>query len=129
MCVSTRNWLTRGGRGFLSVEKRTFSRLSRVDAQRPTTDLAGCARAPRPAGRDAGRPDRIGLVFGRRLMAKGLRPTPGRFRTRVLTEGLTPSLRIDYKHTAITQYRKEISATHRDHDQRHPRLREWEKAD
>jgi hypothetical protein len=98
MCVSTRIWLTRGGRGFLSVEKRTFSRLSRVDAQRLTTDLACCARAPGPAGRDAGRSDRIGLVFARRLMTKGLRPTPGRFRTRVLTEGLTPSLRIDYKH-------------------------------
>ncbi|MGA9311685.1 MAG: hypothetical protein WBV74_15110 [Pseudonocardiaceae bacterium] len=50
---------------------------------------------------DAGRPDRIGLVFDRRLMTKGPRRTPGRFRTRVITEGVTPSLHIDYKHTAI----------------------------
>jgi hypothetical protein len=56
---------------------------------------------------DAGRPDRIGLVFDRRLMAKGPRPTPGRFRTRVITEGVTPSLYIDYKHTAIKQYHKQ----------------------
>jgi hypothetical protein len=56
---------------------------------------------------DAGRPDRIGLVFNRRLMAKGPRPTPGRFRTRVITEGVTPSLYIDYKHTAIKQYHKQ----------------------
>jgi len=56
---------------------------------------------------DAGRPDRIGLVFGRRLMTKGPRRTPGRFRTRVITEGVTPSLYIDYKHTAIKQYHKE----------------------
>jgi DDE superfamily endonuclease len=34
----------------LNVEKRTFSRLSRVDAQRPTADLADCAR-PRPGRR------------------------------------------------------------------------------
>ncbi|MCA1696503.1 MAG: hypothetical protein LC749_18255 [Actinobacteria bacterium] len=47
---------------------------------------------------DAGRPDRIGLVFDRRLMTRGPRPTPGRFRTRVITEGVTPSLYIDYKH-------------------------------
>jgi hypothetical protein len=43
---------------------------------------------------DAGRPDRIGLVFNRRLMTTGPRPTPGRFRTRVITESLTPSLYI-----------------------------------
>src|SRR4029079_403043 len=32
--------------------------------------------------------------------------TPGRFRTRVLTEGVTPSLHIDYKHSRIKQYHK-----------------------
>ncbi len=49
---------------------------------------------------DAGRPDRIGLVFDRRIMSKGRCPTPGHFRTRVITEGVTPSVYIDYKHTA-----------------------------
>jgi hypothetical protein len=55
---------------------------------------------------DAGRPDRIGLVFDRRIRSKGRCPTPGLFRTRVITEGVTPSVYIDYKHTAIKQYHK-----------------------
>jgi hypothetical protein len=56
---------------------------------------------------DAGRPDQVSLIFDRRLRSKGPRPTPGRFRTRVITEGVTPSLRIDYKNTSIKQYHKE----------------------
>ncbi len=55
---------------------------------------------------DAGRPDRVSLVFDRRIMRKGPRATPGRFRTRVITEGVTPSVYIDYKHTTIKQYHK-----------------------
>lgn len=55
---------------------------------------------------DLGRPDRVGLVFNRRIHAKGKRPTPGRFRTRVLTAGVTPSLHIDYKNSKIKQYHK-----------------------
>ncbi len=53
---------------------------------------------------DAGRPDRISLVFDRRIVTRGRRPTPGRFRTRVLTEGVTPSLHVDYKNSKIKQY-------------------------
>jgi len=56
---------------------------------------------------DAGRPDQVCLIFDRKLMRRGPRPTPGRFRTRVITEGVTPSLHIDYKHTTIKQYHKE----------------------
>ena len=52
---------------------------------------------------DIGRPDQVQLIFERRVT----RRTPGRFRTRVLTEGVTPSLHIDYKHTRIKQYHKE----------------------
>ena len=44
---------------------------------------------------DLGRPDQVQLIFGRRVT----RQTPGRFRTRVLTEGVTPSLHIDYRHS------------------------------
>jgi hypothetical protein len=36
---------------------------------------------------DLGRPDQIGLVFHRRIRRRGNRPTPGRFRTRVITDG------------------------------------------
>ena len=56
---------------------------------------------------DAGRPDQVALIFDRRLKRTGPRPTPGPFRTRVITEGVTPSLHIDYKHTKIKQYHKE----------------------
>ena len=56
---------------------------------------------------DAGRPDQVSLIFDRRLRRSGPRATPGRFRTRVITEGVTPSLHIDYKHAVIKQYHKE----------------------
>ena len=58
---------------------------------------------------DIGRPDQVALVFDRRLIRRGPRHTPGPFRTRVITEGVTPSLHVDYKHTrieAIPQGRK-----------------------
>ncbi len=56
---------------------------------------------------DLGRPDQVGLVFDRRVLRKGKHPTPGRFRTRVITAGVTPSLHIDYKHSTVKQYHKE----------------------
>jgi hypothetical protein len=52
---------------------------------------------------DIGRPDRVQLIFDRKIT----RRTPGIFRTRVLTEGVTPSLYAQYKHTKIKQYHKE----------------------
>jgi len=56
---------------------------------------------------DIGRADQVGLIFGRQLRRRGPRPTPGRFRTRVITAGVTPSLHADYKHTTVKQYHKE----------------------
>jgi hypothetical protein len=55
---------------------------------------------------DLGRPDHVQLIFDRRIS----RRTPGRFRTRVITNGVIPSLHIDYKHTRIKQYHKEGQA-------------------
>lgn len=52
---------------------------------------------------DLGRPDQVQLIFERRVT----RRTPGRFRTRVLTAGVIPSLHVDYKNTKIKQYHKE----------------------
>src|SRR6478672_10515479 len=52
---------------------------------------------------DIGRPDHVQLIFNRRISKR----TPGRFRTRVITEGVTPSLHVDYKHSRIKQYHKE----------------------
>ena len=56
---------------------------------------------------DIGRPDQIGLVFDRRIIRKGRHRTPGRFRTRVITDGVVPSLHVDYKNAKIKQYHKE----------------------
>jgi hypothetical protein len=52
---------------------------------------------------DLGRPDRVALIFDRRV----IRTTPGAFRTRVITEGVTPHLYVDYKSSRIKQYHKE----------------------
>jgi hypothetical protein len=51
---------------------------------------------------DLGRPDRVQLIFDRRVT----RQTPGRFRTRVLTAGVVPSLHVTYKHSDLKQYLK-----------------------
>jgi hypothetical protein len=52
---------------------------------------------------DLGRPRQVQLIFDRRVTKR----TPGRFRTRVITQGVTPSRSIDYKKTRIKQYHKE----------------------
>jgi hypothetical protein len=52
---------------------------------------------------DVGRPKQIQLIFDRRVT----RSTPGPFRTRIITDGVIPSLHIDYKGTRIKQYHKE----------------------
>ena len=52
---------------------------------------------------DIGRPSQVQLIFDRRVS----RRTPGRFRTRVITEGVVPSLHVDYKNSRIKQYHKE----------------------
>ena len=53
---------------------------------------------------DLGRPDMVQLIFDRRVTKR----TPGRFRTRVLTDGVIPSLHIDYKNSRIKQYFKQV---------------------
>ena len=55
---------------------------------------------------DIGRPDQMQLIFNRRVT----RRTPGRFRTRVLTEGVVPSLHVEYKKSKVKQYHKEGQA-------------------
>jgi hypothetical protein len=55
---------------------------------------------------DLGRPDNVQLIFARRVTKR----TPGRFRTRVVTEGVLPSLYVDYKSSRIKQYFKEGQA-------------------
>ena len=55
---------------------------------------------------DLGRPEEVQLIFGRRIN----RRTPGRFRTRILTRDVTPSLNVYYKNARIKQYHKEQRA-------------------
>lgn len=55
---------------------------------------------------DIGRPDQMQLIFERRVS----RRTPGSFRTRVLTEGVVPSLHVQYKKSKVKQYHKEGQA-------------------
>jgi len=52
---------------------------------------------------DIGRPSQVQLIFDRRVS----RRTPGKFRTRAITDGVVPSLHVDYKNTRIKQYHKE----------------------
>ncbi len=52
---------------------------------------------------DLGRPDRVQLVFDRAVTKK----TPGEFRTRVIQDGVHPSLHINYKNFDLKQYFKE----------------------
>jgi len=52
---------------------------------------------------DLGRPEHVQIIFERRIC----RTTPSRFRTRIITEGVTPALHVDYKHSRIKQYHKE----------------------
>lgn len=49
-----------------------------------------------------GHPSQLQLIFDRRIM----KTTPGRFRTRIITDGVIPSLHLDYKNTRLKQYHK-----------------------
>lgn len=52
---------------------------------------------------DVGRPDRVQLLFERKVT----QATPGQFRSRVIQEGVQPSLHLDYKKCHVKQYFKE----------------------
>jgi len=58
---------------------------------------------------DLGRPDRVRLLFPIRI-TRATPPPPFGYRTRVITEGVQPSLHIDYKHSHVKQYFKEHRA-------------------
>ena len=53
---------------------------------------------------DVGRPSQVQLIFGRRVTKQTT--ARYRFRTRVITQGVVPSLYADYKHSRIKQYHK-----------------------
>ena len=54
---------------------------------------------------DLGRPEQVQLIFAKRMQRKTA--TDGRCRTRIITEGVVPSLHVYYKNTHLKQYHKE----------------------
>jgi hypothetical protein len=54
---------------------------------------------------DLGRPEQVQLIFARTMQRKTA--TDGRCRTRIVTEGVVPSLHVYYKNTHLKQYHKE----------------------
>jgi hypothetical protein len=89
-----------GYRYDLSILQAEFSLTMVLD--RPTTGRAFFEEVIRE-NLDIGRPDHVQLIFDRRVS----RRTPGRFRTRVITQGVIPSLHVDYKKSRIKEYFKE----------------------
>jgi hypothetical protein len=110
-----RKWLARLPNPFTCADRRAgFDyQLSILQVEFSLTQVLDYPRAGRAFfddvirhNLDLGRPDRVGLIFDRRIYRGKKNATPGVFRTRVITEGVTPSLHIDYKHSKIKQYHK-----------------------
>jgi hypothetical protein len=59
---------------------------------------------------DLGRPEKVQVIFGRKLQKKTV--ADGRMRTRIITEGVIPSLHVYYKNTHLKQYHKQVQAKH-----------------
>jgi hypothetical protein len=96
-----------GYRYELSILQAEFSLTQKLDA--PVSGRIFFEQVIRD-NLDLGRPDRVSLIFARQIQRGRKRPTPGVFRTRVITQHVTPSLYVDYKHTTIKQYHKEGQA-------------------
>jgi len=94
---------TAGYRYQLSILQAEFALTQVLD--RPRTGRAFFEEVIRE-NLDIGRPDQMQLIFDRRIT----RRTPGSFRTRVLTEGVVPSLHVQYKRSKVKQYHKEGQA-------------------
>jgi hypothetical protein len=72
---------------------------------------------------DLGRPDRVRLLFPRRLTSRTPPPRYG-YRTRVITDGVEPSLHIEYKRSHLkTVLQRRARPAQRTDDQQSQRLR------
>ena len=96
----TRDDRATGYRYEISILQAEFSLTQVLD--RPVTGRQFFEQVIRD-NLDIGRPERVQLIFDRSVT----RRTPGRFRTRVITRGVTPSLHVDYKSSRVKQYHKE----------------------
>jgi hypothetical protein len=113
--VFVRKWLRRLPHPFTAADRRAGYRydISVLQAELSLTQVLDRPLAGRVffeevirENLDAGRHDQVSLTFARRVT----RRTPGRFRTRVITDGVVPSLHVDYKRSRIKQYHKEGAA-------------------
>jgi hypothetical protein len=109
-----RKWLRRLPHPFTTGDRRAGYRydLSMLQAEFSLTQVWDS----RSSGRaffeevireniDLGRPEQVQLIFGRKLRKATV--ASGRCRTRVITEGVIPSLHVYYKNTHLKQYWKE----------------------
>ena len=110
-----RRWLARVPHPFTAADRRAGYRyeLSILQAEFSLTQVLDRPHSGRVffeqlirENLDLGRPDKASLIFDRRVRLRGRRPTPSRWRTRVLTPEVTPSIHVDYKHSKIKQYHK-----------------------
>lgn len=85
----------------LSVQQIEFSTTMALD--RPVASRIFFDQLVRD-NLDIGRPDKVSLVFGRKVVAKGKFKTPGTFRTQVITSGTCPFIYLFYKKTRVKQY-------------------------
>jgi len=111
-----RKWLARLPHPFTAADRRAGYRydISVLQAEFSLTQTLDRPLAGRMffeevirENLDIGRPDRVSLIFDRRVINGRRRKTPGRFRTRVFTDGVTPSLHVEFKSTRVKQYHKE----------------------
>jgi hypothetical protein len=109
-----RKWLARLPHPFSAQERRDGYRydLSILQAEFSLTQVWDRAQYGRcffeeliRENIDLGRPEQVQLIFARRMQRKTA--TDGRCRTRIITEGVVPSLHVYYKQTHLKQYYKE----------------------
>jgi hypothetical protein len=110
-----RRWLARLPHPFTGADRRAGYRyeLSVLQAEFSLTQVLDRPHSGRVffeqlirENLDLGRPEKASLIFDRRVRLRGRRPTPSRWRTRVLTPGVSASIHVDYKHSKIKQYHK-----------------------
>jgi hypothetical protein len=110
-----RKWLARLPHPFTAADRAAGYRyeLSILQAELARTQVFECPLSGRHLfaeiireNLDLGRPEQVRLSFERRITKR----TPGRFATRVITQGVTPSLHIRYQSTKIKQYFQEERA-------------------
>jgi hypothetical protein len=109
-----RKWLARLPHPYSAKDRQAGYRydLSVLQAEFSLTQVWDCATHGRcffeeviRENIDLGRPEQVQLIFARKMHRKTA--TDGRCRTRIITEGVVPSLHVYYKNTHLKQYHKE----------------------